>query len=123
MTAYHPDDSGLLSGPTNPKDEAAKRKRKGGNGLLAPFMPGDQQMLADQLSMGFGGSPEANMAYLSKIYSRMPMNFNYRGFGGGMGGGGQGGPQAPTLPPNGLTVQPRVGPVPTWKTSPPGRNV
>lgn len=115
MDYYHSDDSGLLSGPANPKDEAEKRKRKGGNGLLAPFMPGDKRMLANQLSMGFGGSPEANMAYLSQMYSRMPMNFNYRGLGGGgMGGGGQqaagGGKGLPvTSPP--------------WKTSPPGRNL
>lgn len=121
MNSYHPDDSGLLAGPANSKEEAEKRKRKGGSGLLAPFMPGDKRMLANQLSMGFGGSPEANMAYLSQMYSRMPMNFNYRGFGGGGMGGGQGGQQTSTLPSDGLTVIP-PGRIPTWKTSPPGRN-
>jgi len=114
MTAYHPDDSGLLAGPANSKDDEEKRRRRGGNGLLAPFMAGDQQMLAQQMAMGFGGSPQANMQYLRALYSRMPMNFNYRNLGGGgMGGGGGGKPAVGGIDPNS----------PPWKTSPPGRNL
>jgi hypothetical protein len=99
MNYYHPDDSGLLAGPPNTKEEEEKRKRKGGRGLLAPFMPGDKAALAQQMAMGFGGSPKANLTYLNQLYSRMPVNFNYRGIGGGGLGGGQGGGQNPGLQP------------------------
>jgi hypothetical protein len=107
---------GLLGASRDEKDEEERRRRQGGgNGLLAPFMPGDQQALAQQMAMGFGGSPQANMRYLQALYSKMPMNFNYQGIGGGGMGGGMGG-QVPGQPPAPV----RGGTDPNYRLSPVG---
>jgi hypothetical protein len=101
MRAYHPDDSGLLPAPDRQRREEEERERRrrqgngGGQGLLSPFMPGDQQALAQQMTMGFGGNPQQIRGMLSQIYS--PMRFGFKpgqgggfgGFGGNFGGGQQ----------------------------------
>jgi hypothetical protein len=96
MRAFHPDDSGLLPAPDRQRREEEERERRrrqgngGGQGLLSPFMPGDQQALAQQMTMGFGGNPQQIRGMLSQIYS--PMRFGFKpGQGGGFGGGGFGG--------------------------------
>lgn len=40
---------------------------------MAPFAPGMQQALADQLAMGYGQQPADIMAYLSSVYSPMTL--------------------------------------------------
>lgn len=39
--------------------------------ITQPFAPGMQQLLADQLSVGFGATPASNMGLLDNIYSPM----------------------------------------------------
>jgi hypothetical protein len=109
MRAYHPDDSGLLPAPDRKRREEEERRRRQGNGrgqgLLSPFMPGDQQALAEQMAMGFGGDPQKIRGMLSQIYS--PMRF---GFKPGQGDGGFGGNRVlpvmnpPPLQPSPLTT-------------------
>lgn len=116
--AFHPDDSGLISPEERKKREAAaKDKPAPGKGLLAAFMPGDQEALADQLSFGFGGTPLANMRYLSQTYSPMkpfPLRF-------GVGSGNRVNPQmvGGRMPTGGIVIN---GTDPRGHTSPPGRN-
>lgn len=39
---------------------------------IQPFMPGMQNMLAQQIAGGFGGNPQDMMAYMNQLYA--PMN-------------------------------------------------
>jgi hypothetical protein len=40
---------------------------------IQPFMPGMQNMLAQQLTGGFGGNPQDLMAYMNQLYAPMNM--------------------------------------------------
>jgi hypothetical protein len=111
MNAYHPDDSGMITRDMARRQEEERRRRAGGGnrgngaggGLLAPFLPGDKALLAEQLAMGFGGGQQDYMKQLGQMYQPMRMGFN---FGAGMGNGmgfGSGGPRA--IHPTGIKPQ------------------
>lgn len=111
MNPYFPDDSGMRrpvvdasrerhGAPPQPHQQGQQQNRR--PGFVPPFFPGDQNAIAEQLSMGFGGDQQKYMQMLRQIYSPVRMGFNPgQGGGGGMGGGmGQPDPQ---LLPGGLT--------------------
>jgi hypothetical protein len=54
---------------------------------VAPFMPGMQNMLAQQLAGGFGGNPQDIMSYMNQLYApmNMPLQSVIMASGGGVG--------------------------------------
>lgn len=65
------------NGPKGDKDP-----KKANEGKIPAFMPGQRDLLAEQLGQGFGGGEDQWMAYLKKVYGPSP-NPDFRPGGNG----------------------------------------
>ena len=94
-----------MAGKGKDEDDDEGNGGSGGGGSSTPaqafpaFMPGQADMLAQQIGMGFGQDPAAVLAYLNQIYKPVQMPGAGSGSGGDSSdsGGGSGGDGRPDL--------------------------
>lgn len=65
------------SSKSNPAPQKKKEAPKPVMTTVDPFMPGMDQLLANQLAAGFGGSPQSYLTAFNQIYAPMqvPQSF------------------------------------------------